>query len=695
MATATTDGLLPYLRRALIRHARSALTDGQLLDHFLAHRDESAFALLLLRHGPMVFGVCRRVLGQVQDAEDAFQATFLVLARKAESIRPREQVGNWLYGVARRTALKAKTQAARRARREREAARPEAFEEAMPSELRAVLDRELDRLPEAYRTALILCDLEGKSQQEAAAQLGWPTGTLSGRLSKARALLSRRLARHGLALSAGWLALTAAVPPALAAETVQAALSLVAASPRVILLIQGVLHVMLLERVKNLALVLLTVLGLALGGATAWTCHALAQKPADKPVKDPLPPGQTEVRGIIQAVEGQTVTLGTKGATPAVYKLGTDTRVLLDDGTGNPETATAGKVTDLQAGQNVILRVGQDKKVVSVRAEGPTVHAVLKSVDPAKDSITVSGQARKGEPDEDRTLALAKGAKVTISDGKGTKPQPGTHKLGDLPAGVAVTLKLSADGKTVGAVWAEGLTLRGTVLSVDAAAGTIKLQVAAKGKEAGEQTVRLGKDAPVTLGGGDKKAPPTAIKLADVPTGAVATVRLSLDGKEAVSVAIEGATVQGTLQAADAGKGTITVVSRAGKVDPEQTETYAVGKDATLTVDGRAVKLADVPTGAVVSVRLSPDRKQAVSLTAEGQTVRGTVKSLDASTRALTVSVGKEGEKSYTLAKEVQITTTGKGAAPLKPADVKPEREVVLQLSADGKEVRRITVLGE
>src|SRR5262245_59467150 len=163
-------------------------TDAELLGRFLDRRDEAAFALLVRRHGPMVYGVCRRLLPTDQDAEDAFQATFLVLARKARAAAPRE-VGNWLFGVARRAALLSRRSIARR--RERVGDVPE--RPATPrDELRAVLDEELSRLPDTYRTVIVLCDLEGRTRREAAAMLGWPEGTVAGRLARARELLARR-----------------------------------------------------------------------------------------------------------------------------------------------------------------------------------------------------------------------------------------------------------------------------------------------------------------------------------------------------------------------------------------------------------------------------------------------------------------------------------------------------------------------
>ncbi len=185
------------------------LSNGQLLERFLAHRHEADFAILVERLGPMVWGVCRRVLRDHHDAEDAFQATFLVLARKAASILPREKVGHWLYGVAYQTARRARVHRTKRQLRERastERPDPEAPSQPPHDERLEHLDRELNRLPEKYRIPILLCDLQGQTHQQAAAQLGWPIGTVSGRLSRARSLLARRLNPRGSALPAGSLA---------------------------------------------------------------------------------------------------------------------------------------------------------------------------------------------------------------------------------------------------------------------------------------------------------------------------------------------------------------------------------------------------------------------------------------------------------------------------------------------------------
>jgi RNA polymerase sigma factor (sigma-70 family) len=234
MAAVNTDLVLRHVRRLLAGQSTEPLPDHRLLQRFADHHDEDAFAALVERHGPMVLGVCRRILRQEQDAEDAFQATFLVLARKAACIRRREAVGPYLHKVAQRVALRVRAGAAGRSARERQASpRPSADPAAELTwrELQGVLDEELLRLPERYRAPLVLCCLQGKARDEAAHELGWSLGALKGRLERGRELLRRRLARRGLALSAVLLAgaLTegagqAAVAAALASATTRAAL---------------------------------------------------------------------------------------------------------------------------------------------------------------------------------------------------------------------------------------------------------------------------------------------------------------------------------------------------------------------------------------------------------------------------------------------------------------------------------------
>jgi RNA polymerase sigma factor (sigma-70 family) len=295
------NSLIRHVRRAALLRDDAGQTDGQLLERFLASRDEVAFEALVRRHRRMVLGVCRRVLGNPHDAEDAFQATFLVLVCKAASVRRRESVGSWLYGVAYRTALEAKGRLARRRVRERQVRdmpQPTAEPEEELRELLPVLDRELSRLPEHYRSAVVLCDLEGKTRGEAARLLGVPEGTLSGRLTTARRLLAKRLARYGLALSGGALAAalaqgtaSACLPAPLIGSTTKAATLVaagnLAAAGKVAVVAEGVLKTMFLSKLKltlgvAFVAVALSVAGLVYqAGSGAGTAQAAG--PGDKP----------------------------------------------------------------------------------------------------------------------------------------------------------------------------------------------------------------------------------------------------------------------------------------------------------------------------------------------------------------------------------------------------------------------------
>jgi len=229
MATTQTSKVIQHLRRAVLVQDGAGLTDGQLLGDFIERQDEAAFAALVKRHGPMVWGVCRRLLNH-EDAEDAFQAAFLVLVRKAASIMPREMVANWLYGVAHQTALHSRRTAARRTAREKQMVKmPEAAttEQDLWNDLQPLLDQELSRLPDKYRVVIVLCDLEGKTRKEAAEQLGCPEGTVAGWLARGREMLAKRLAKRGVVLSSGTLvamlshnAVSACVPPAVMAATI-------------------------------------------------------------------------------------------------------------------------------------------------------------------------------------------------------------------------------------------------------------------------------------------------------------------------------------------------------------------------------------------------------------------------------------------------------------------------------------------
>jgi len=292
MAVQQLSRLARQLRGVLATRNTAGLTDADLWERYVHGRDEAAFETLVRKHGPMVLGVCRRVLRNEQDAEDAFQATFLVLVRNAASLRSPRTIANWLHGVARRTALEARSSAAKRRAKEA-AVPPRAVMSDDPwHDLRPALDQELARVPEKYRIAVVLCDLEGKTRKEVARQLGWAEGTVASRLARGRGMLAKRLARRGFAgaLVAAALAggsASASVPPALVVVTVTAATFSAARaaaangliSETVAALTEGVLKSMLLTKVKS-AFAVLLVIGIATLSAGPLLSRIQATEPA-------------------------------------------------------------------------------------------------------------------------------------------------------------------------------------------------------------------------------------------------------------------------------------------------------------------------------------------------------------------------------------------------------------------------------
>jgi RNA polymerase sigma factor (sigma-70 family) len=274
-------------------------TDTQLLERFAAVREESAFAELVQRHGPMVLGVCRRVLHDEHDAEDAFQATFLVLAKNASSVRKQASLGSWLYGVAWRVASRLRSGIGLRRTKERHMADMPGGERIggdligtiVWRELRPMIDQELNQLPNKYRDPLVLCYLQGKTHDEAAQELGWSKGSMSRRMDKARELLRNRLCQRGITLSAGIVLgvltenASASVPLSLIQQTVHAA-SLYAAgktvaagviSSQAAALSQGVLHTMFMSKLKMTAAVLAAMA--LVGTGAGMSLNVLAQPP--------------------------------------------------------------------------------------------------------------------------------------------------------------------------------------------------------------------------------------------------------------------------------------------------------------------------------------------------------------------------------------------------------------------------------
>jgi RNA polymerase sigma factor (sigma-70 family) len=311
MTTSPMSEVTQHLRSLLLLPEGADLTDGQLLEYFISRREPAALEALVRRHGPMVWGVCRRVLGSHHDAEDAFQATFLVLVRKAASVYPRAKVGNWLYGVAYQTALKARATRAKRRKRESSVTQmpePAVKDQDLWNDLQPLLDQEVSRLPEKYRTVIVLCELEGRTVKEAARQLGCPDGTVASRLARGRAMLVKRLARHGLAVTGGTLAgvlsqeASASVPASVLSSTVKT-VTLVAAgqaadtgviSGTVAALTEGVIKAMLLNKLMKVTAVLLVLAGLSGPTGLIYLTQAAGPPKAPQASKRPLEDGEQQ-----------------------------------------------------------------------------------------------------------------------------------------------------------------------------------------------------------------------------------------------------------------------------------------------------------------------------------------------------------------------------------------------------------------
>ncbi len=316
----------------------SVITDAELMERFISQRDDAAFEALVRRHGPMVLSVCRRVLHNEADVEDCFQATFLVLVRRAASLRRRGLVGNWLYGVARNAALKARAMRNLRHRKEKEAGVQKVQEQVAEvadtsATLQELLDQELQALPDKYRAAIVLCDLEGKTALAASRELGCKRGALSVRLVRGRAMLARRLMRKGVTLGAGAVAAalarnaaSASMPLPLVASTVKAA-SLIAAGQaisgavgaKVAALTEGVLKAMLMTKIKVALAVVLTLnlIGAGVGLVYCQTAGSGQDKGGGPPTAQekadvPMPADQQPPDAIVKNNKEITNSIGLK-----------------------------------------------------------------------------------------------------------------------------------------------------------------------------------------------------------------------------------------------------------------------------------------------------------------------------------------------------------------------------------------------
>jgi RNA polymerase sigma factor (sigma-70 family) len=459
MSEGDSNTFLHHIRHLIGSAPGAALSDGQLLEQLLSRRDESAVEVLVRRYGPLVFGVCRRVLQNSHAAEDVFQATFLVLIRKAPVLDRGRPLGSWLYTVAYRLALTARANERRRQRCEEQAARRRpAGEERAPAagDLEVALDEELQRLPEKHRAPLVLCYLEGKTNEQAAHILGCPVGSMSARLSHARERLRAGLARRGYAVGTAAVAAAlstaaahAAVPPSLLLHTARAAIwfstkqSTGAALPSAaaVALARGACRAMLLNKLKIAAAVLLLTALLGAGARMLLTAQTpptppvQASPPAQAAPDDPLPAGVIARMGTTRLRHGDAVYF--TAATPDGKALVTAGR----DGTIRLWALAAGKEIRRFAWDDL----PPDGKAVSSQ-EGP----LEKQQRQVLDDLARSGQAALSG--DGKTVAASRGGTVRLWE-----TNSGT-RLCDLQTGQKrlVHLAFSADGKTLATVGPAG-----------------------------------------------------------------------------------------------------------------------------------------------------------------------------------------------------------------------------------------------
>lgn len=499
-----------HLRQMVNASAVRELSDRQLLERFANHQDEGAFTLLVQRHGALVQSICRRVLRNDHDAEDAFQATFLVLARKAASVRWHDSVRSWLYQVAVRIARQARGRIYRRQTQEQQGPpidppQPESASSVSWQDLQVILDEEISRLPERYRAPLLLCCLEGKTRDEAAAQLGWTLGALKARLERGRNRLRQSLTRRGVTLSAALLssvlaqqATAAEIPALLLVSTVKAGIAFAAGnasaglvSAPVLLLTKGVLHAMLLTKLKIAAVVLVVAGIVGLSGGIL-----LPQALADRTNPDV---------STVQATED-----------PSLQAIAPPSALVAADGDEKKE------------------KKAEEGRQKDGEKEGAVVSGILKAVDPTKSTITIT--LRRDGGNLDQTYSVAKDVPVFLAPKE--KAEAVRGDLASLKAGMTVVLKLSADRKSVESIkegrpegGVKGINLQGVLKAVDATKQTIIVTVQRKEGQPGvDETFDVSKEAIINAGGKDR------VPLGDLKPGTRLGLKLSEDKKTVIAI---------------------------------------------------------------------------------------------------------------------------------------------------------------
>lgn len=620
--------------------------DGELLARYRQHHDQDAFGSLVRRHGPMVLGVCRRVLQDSHAAEDAFQATFIVLAKKADAVRPPERLAPWLYGVAYRTALKARGRSFRRQQVEEAYAvetsnRPPAASSEETADLQPVIDEQLNALPEKYRTPLVLCALQGLNKAEAAEKLGLPEGTVSSRLARAREMLRDRLARRGIVVPAVALAalltgnsLQAAVPTALVASTTGFAVSTASVSPAVLTLSHEVLRSMTFLKLKTLCAIAMCVT-LAGGGFGVLAIQADDKKPAQ--------PGEKPATKPAQKPDAKP------GEKPAAKPDGEKPKPANPDGE-KPKPGAKPEKPGLRFGG----------KVASVDAKASTIMLAVKGD---------GGVVEKLYP-------VTKDAKVFI-DGK-------EGKLADVPKNSSAMFAASAakDGQLpeISELRITGSTVGGTIKAVDAA--NISLESDKK-----PQSFKVVSDTKVTVDGKDAK-------ISNLKAGDKVIIQLRADESAALTIAsgtkmgdgekpakpTKNPTFGGKISAVDASAKSITFTI--GKGDVLKEVVVKMTADAKIIVDGKEAKIDAIPKGAFATFTGAQAKdgqpREASEVVVTGPSLTLPLKSVDAS--SITLVNEKTGDRTFKLLPTTKIAINGKEA---KATDLKAGDKVTITLTAD------------
>ncbi|MBI3411563.1 MAG: sigma-70 family RNA polymerase sigma factor [Planctomycetes bacterium] len=584
MAKQSLNGVLQHLRKVAAVETCRELPDCDLLESFVGARDEAAFTALIERHGPMVLGVCRRSLADFHDAEDACQATFLVLARRAASVRKKTSLSSWLHGVACRVAANLKRDHARRKSHERAVdARPpkDPAAEVTWREVQAILDEELQRLPERYRAPVILCYLECMTRDEAAKQLGLSFTTMHGRLERARDVLREHLTKRGLTLSAvmsaaalGESVAQAALAPTFVVTSTKAAMLLAAGQPvtegvvatNVLALAQEVLKSMFLTKLKlGTAAVLCAGLFAALiGGSVASLGIAQDAKPKAAKFRGAVSQEQSSPQAKKPKTEKRSGILWTNDidlvkATIKGMRCNTNPERTFWSGGGEhweldvkPTTKITidgkdAKFADLQT-IKVEPHSGDGMKFIFVEAElepydgrkdatykgsairidatGIKVKCVVQAVNVNKNTVTIkkTGRGFDGEFVIDRKVEevqVAKNVPVKINGRAVTS--------GDLKPNTKVSLQMSAVKDLVLGITAYGATVEGVLKAVDTEKNAVSVTIPSAQLTAGG--VAVAKNAKVIIDGKEGK-------LSDLKAGMRVTLQMSAEPDESVIIGI-------------------------------------------------------------------------------------------------------------------------------------------------------------